>query len=288
MKMNKKFRKGFLFLLLGLSVWFLFHAASGSRELTVYFLDVGQGDAAFIVFPCGGNMLVDAGDSRQGNTDIAAFLRSIGIRKIDAVVLSHAHLDHAGGLADILSRFPVGVFIEPGHPHTTDIYINLLEQIMEKDIDYVNASRGDSLEGFGDAEISFLSPPEVFYGGESLLNNNSLVMLIAYKDVRFLFTGDIESCAESDLVRLYGERLSSHVLKVPHHGSGSSSTSDFVQAVSPVIAVVSAGAGNRFGHPHSSVIRRYEEAGAEVFRTDADGAVIVRTDGRGIRVGPGR
>lgn len=280
-----RFRKFLLFALLGASVWFLLHAVSQGRILTVYFLDVGQGDAAFIIFPCGRNMLVDAGDARQNNTDIPNFLRTLGVRGIDAVVLSHAHADHAGGLKRILREFPAGVFIEPGHEHTTDVYLNLLEFVLQEGIPYQRASRGDSVEGFKNVEINFLGPPDNFYGGESVLNNNSAVMLVTYGQSAFLFTGDIERRAENDIVRIYGNSIASDVLKVPHHGSASSSTPDFISAVNPDIAVISSGRDNPFGHPHPSVIERLESSGARVLRTDADGTIRVRTDGRWIRAG---
>ncbi len=286
--MRNRLRKYLLFALLGLSAWFLFFAVTGSRVLTVYFLDVGQGDAALIRFPCGKNMLIDAGEARQSNTDLVNFLRGAGVRRIDAVVLTHAHSDHAGGLPKILERFPVGVFIEPGHPHTTDLYINLLELVTEKGIPYKNVSRGDALGGFGEVEISFLNPPGVFYSGESALNNNSIVMLLRYKEVTFLFTGDIERQAESELVRIYEGYMSARVLKVPHHGSGTSSSPGFVEAVSPAAAVISAGRDNMFGHPHSSVVERYKAAGTDVLRTDVDGTVEISTDGSRLRVRTGR
>ncbi len=282
--MSPEFRKGLLFVLLGASILFLLSVASGGRELTVYFLDVGQGDAAYIEFPCGGNMLIDGGEIRQGNTDIPRFLRGKNVRRIDAVVLSHAHSDHAGGLLEVLEEFRAGILIEPGYPHTTEVYLSLLELAEEKDIPYAAVSRGDSLHGYGDAEISCLNPSQVFHENESPVNNNSVVMSLEYGDISFLFTGDIEKDAENELVSIYGDSLESDVLKVPHHGSGGSSTSGFLESVKPVVAVISAGAGNPFGHPHDRVVESYRSLGTEVYRTDTGGAVIVSTDGENLRV----
>ncbi len=282
--MQNKYRKYFFFVLLGFSVWFFIRAAAGGGELKAYFLDVGQGDSIFIVFPCGKNMLIDGGDPRQINTDLTGFLRRRGVRRIDAAVLTHAHADHAGGLLEVLEKFPAGMFIEPGYNHTTDLYLNLLELALRKDIAYQNVSRGDTLKGFGGVEITFFNPPRDFYADESPLNNNSIVIHMRYGDVKFLFTGDIERRAEADLVRIYGKSLSSHILKAPHHGSGSSSTPAFLKAVTPAVAVISAGEGNSFGHPHPSVVSRYLSAGAELYRTDIDGTVVVKTDGKKITV----
>lgn len=286
--MRSRPRKYCLLALLGAAAWFLFQSVAGSGILTVYFLDVGQGDAVFISFPCGRNMLVDGGDRRQTNTDIVHFLRRRGVRKIDAVVLSHAHADHAGGLTRVLRNFPAGIFLEPGHEHTTEVYLSLLEFILQQEIPYRKISRGDSLEGFKNVEVDFLNPPGDFYPGGSALNNNSAVMLVTYGNVAFLFTGDIETMAEADLAAVYGKALSSDVLKVPHHGSASSSTPDFISAVSPDIAVISSGADNPFGHPHQSVVERLESSGARVFRTDTDGTVEIRTNGRWVRARTGR
>jgi competence protein ComEC len=283
--MRSKAGKYLLTAVLALSVVFLIWSYAGNRELTVYFLDVGQGDSAFIRFPSGKSILIDGGESEGRDSAVMSFLRKKGVRKIDAVILSHAHSDHAGGLLRVLEDIPVGIFIEPGAAHTSDIYINLLDLAAAKNIPYLNVSRGDVLKGFGEAEIIFLNPPESFYRDESPLNNNSIVMRLEYGVVSFLFTGDIEKKAEEELVAVYGDSLASVVLKAPHHGSGSSNTAGFISAVGPAVAVISAGIGNDFGHPHRSVLKRYGDAGIKILRTDENGTVVIKTDGKRLSVG---
>ena len=254
------------------------------KYLRAYFLDVGQGDAAFIIFPCGRNMLVDGGDLRQDRTDIVRFLQKLRVRRIDTVVLSHPHSDHLGGLLRVLEHFPVSLVIDSGYPHTTDIYINFLEMVDRKDIPYQTAVRGNVLEGYRDVFIDFLNPPRTLYEGGSAVNNNSVAFIIRYKRTRFLFTGDIENEAEGELVRVFGDNLRSDVLKVPHHGSRTSSTAEFLKAASPAVAVIQVGENNRYGHPHLTVFERYESIGTRIFRTDTDGTVMVSTDGKKITV----
>ncbi len=250
------------------------------NTLKVIFFDVGQGDAILILFPCGGNMLIDGGEKAQGERVILPYLKKKGIRKIDTVVLTHAHSDHVGGLIPILKTFPVGFVVESGFPHTTDLYMEFLELIDEKNIPYKMVHRGQELTGFSGVRIEFLNPPHPFLEGRgSDINNNSIVIKLSYGRVQFLFCADIEKEAERELLNC-GSKLRSLIMKVPHHGSKTSSSWEFVKRVNPEAAIISVGRRNRFGHPDSMTLMKYRRIGSEIYRTDINGAIIISTDGR--------
>ncbi len=252
--------------------------------LKVIFFDVGQGDAILIQFPCGGNMLIDGGEQIQGERVILPYLRKEGIRKIDTLVLTHPHADHVGGLIPVLKTLPVGLIVESGFPHTTDLYMEFLEVIYEKKIPYKTVHRGEELTGFSGVRIEFLNPPDPFLeAGGADINNNSVVIKLSYGRVQFLFCADIEKEAERELLN-YGGRLQSHVIKVPHHGSKSSSSWEFIKEVSPEVAIISVGRRNRFGHPDSMTLNKYKRVDSRIYRTDINGAIIISTDGKSYRI----
>jgi competence protein ComEC len=247
--------------------------------LKVTILDVGQGDSIFIQFPDRKNMLIDGGSGRYDT--LPSYLWDKRIRKIDYLISTHPHTDHLGGLIGVLSNFKVGEVMESGQEHTSATYKEFLEIMEEKKIPYRIARASQSLEGGRDIRIDILHPREelIRYGG-SQLNNNSIVIKLTYGKTSFLFTADIEKEAEDLLIRKYGTRLHSTILKVPHQGSKTSSTLKFLKKVSPECAVISVGAHNPFGHPHSEVLKRYRNLRIKVYRTDKNGAVTITTDGK--------
>ena len=253
--------------------------------LKVIFFDVGQGDSALILFPRGGNILIDGGERGQGKRVILPYLRKKGIRKLNTVVLTHAHSDHVGGLIEILRNLRVGLVIDSGYPHTTDIYMEFLELVEEKNIPYRMVHRGQELTGYTGAEIEFLNPPRPFYEGRgSDINNSSVVVKLTYGEVQFLFCADIEEEIERALLNYYGSKLESSVLKVPHHGSKTSSSLEFIMEVNPDTAVISVGRNNRFGHPDSANLMKYKRADIRIYRTDINGAITISTDGKSVWV----
>ena len=259
-----------------------------SPVLEVTFLDVGEGDSIFIRFPHQGNMLIDGGsvwrDYNAGERVIAPFLRKKGVRKIDLVVLSHPHLDHVGGLVYVIKNFKVGLILESGQTHHSYTYQKFLKTVKKKNIPCKIGRRGQKIKGYKEAEIHILHPRgPLIKDTNSDLNNNSLVIKVTYKKVSFLFSGDIEEEAESDLLKL-GKVLRSTVLKVPHQGSRTSSTEKFLRAVKPEVAVISVNKNNRFHHPHSLALKRLEKFGIKVYRTDRDGAVIMTTAGERVNI----
>lgn len=255
---------------------------------TITFLDVGQGDSAVVKLPDSPAhffkwrakkvMLIDGGSEvyDTGRRVIAPYLYSQGIRRVDYMVLSHPHSDHYGGFIYLIEHFKVGEVWWNGRktPEVEEFF----KKIAEKGIPLRTLKRGDMFES-KDYKIYVLHPYDEFYahsprGETSNQNNDSLVLKIEWMDAKALFTGDIEMEAEEDLIYL-SKWLRSDIIKVPHQGGRSSSTEGFLRAVSPQIAVISAGRGNPFNHPHRETLDRYRRLGAMVFRTDIDGAVMV-------------
>ncbi len=229
-------------------------------------------------------MLIDGGEQIHGERVILPYLRKKGIRRIDTVISTHPHADHVGGLVAILKTLPVGLIVESGFPHTTDLYMEFLEVIYEKKIPYKAVHRGEELTGFSGVRIEFLNPPDPFLeAGGADINNNSVVIKLSYGRVQFLFCADIEKEAERELLN-YGGTLESHVIKVPHHGSKSSSSWEFIKEVNPEVAIISVGRRNRFGHPDSITLNKYKRVDSRIYRTDISGAITISTDGKSYKI----
>lgn len=228
-------------------------------------------------------MLVDGG-GRLGelNTDpiglkvISPFLRRLAVNRLDVVVLSHPHEDHLHGLIPILRDFRVGLVLDPGIPHGSEGYKAFLSLIEKRRIPYKIAACGQSIN-FGDGvRVQILNPPaEKFSGTDDDANDNSVVLRITYGKSSLLLAGDTGVEAEMDIVHS-GMPMKSDVLKVAHHGSRFSTTDIWLNAVQPRIAVISVGRDNPFGHPSREVLERLARHGVKVYRTDKNGAVMVR------------
>jgi competence protein ComEC len=259
-------------------------ARAWSQTVTATFLDVGQGDACVVELPHGRVMVVDGGGSFDPRFDpgrqvIAPFLWRRGIRRIDLVVLSHPHPDHANGLATLVDEFAVGEVWTNGQETKQPGTVALLAAAARRQVP-LGAPRAIELGG---ASIEPLWP----YDETGALapdaarseNDNSLVIRLGWRGRSLLFAGDIEADGESALV---ARALAvADVVKVPHHGSKTSSTAAFVAATHPAVAVISVGERNRWGFPNPGVTARWRGAGARVMRTDRDGGVTVTVDKRG-------
>lgn len=255
-------------------------------HLRVIFFDVGQGDAALVRFPGGRHMLIDGGrrvlEYDAGARVIAPYLRREGIRRLDAVVLSHADADHVGGLPHILRSFEVQEVWDNGQGRESRTYAEYLHVIDSLKIARRRVQAGDLLVEFNPAKVFAMHPTAEYLRTNPDLNDASLVLKISYGDVDLLFPGDVERAGEKQLVR-YAGLLESEILKVPHHGSRTSSTSPLLEPVQPRLAVLSVGEHNKFGHPHADALRRLQSATGQILRTDRQAAVILQTDGREIK-----
>jgi competence protein ComEC len=255
-------------------------------ELTA--IDVGQGDSLLVVFPGGQCMVVDGGGLLQfgsrrrarsldiGEDVVSPYLWSRGIRNIDILVATHAHADHSGGIGALLENFKPRELWTGAYP-----LAGVVERAARLHVP-VRELRASPAFDYGGARIEILSPP-ADYAAAQPGNNDSLAMRITYGARSILLTGDMESPREARL--LADERaIRADVLKVGHHGSKTSTTQDFLDAVHPSVAVISAGFENSFGHPHRDVIGRLADRHSEVLRTDLEGLITVRSDGRRITV----
>lgn len=255
--------------------------ASGG-EMAVHFIDVGQGDCALIV---AGNtrVLIDSG-LRDYSSRVIRYISALGFRRIDYVIATHPHDDHIGGMADILNEFSIGRIIMPEVPEsmvTTATYLeDMLNVIEQKDIRADYSRTGEVITLGNGAELTILSPVHSDY---SSLNNFSITCRLSYGSQSFLFTGDIERAAESDIINS-GAYIRSTVLKVPHHGSSTSSTPAFLEAVHPEYAVISIEKDNQYGHPHQEVVNRINELNCEMLDTSVSGSIVFLTDGESLEI----
>lgn len=262
-----------------------------STDLKITAIDVGQGSSTLVEFPRGMTMLIDGGGFHDsffdmGKSVIAPFLYYKRIRKIDIVVLTHPHPDHLQGLIYILNNFDVGEVWSTGLKADDDLYRIWENTIARRKIKVRHFSSQIEPVLISDARLEFLwpssLPPDADYDET---NDASLVLQIHLGDKRFLITGDISSSVESRLIETC-RTLKSNVLFVPHHGSVHSSSTAFIQAVSPQYAIVSAGRNNVFRHPHQEVLKRYAASGIKIFRTDQQGAIAMKTDGKAFEISP--
>ena len=263
-----------------------------AHQLEMTTIDVGQGDSVLLVTPAGKTILVDAGGFPQfkgrpkprldiGEDVVSPYLWSRSIRHLDVVVLTHAHEDHSGGIVSILENFrPKELWV--GAMPDVPAWQVVRDKANALGITILRKNAGEHLN-WGDALIQFLAPNADYEPGATVKNNDSLAFQIAFGERKFLLTGDIEKQVEARL-SVDGVLQQVDVLKVPHHGSKTSSTPYFLEQTDPTIAMVSAGLENRFHHPHPDVVERFQRMGTAMLRTDQLGLVSVFTDGKRLRV----
>lgn len=241
-------------------------------EMSVHFIDVGQGDSILIQSPEGKSMLIDGG-KKDADNKVLTYLQNLGIDKLDYIVATHPDSDHIGGLISVLTSVSVKNFVDSGKVHTSQTYEQMLQLILNKELNYIVPSKGDTIPLDSNLEITVLND-----GIDSTDNNEaSLVLKVQYLGISFLLTGDAGVGVEQSLLNEFN--LESTILKAGHHGSDTSSSQAFIQSVKPKVAILSYGVDNSYGHPSLDVVNRLKAAGSQVFSTAEVGDIIVKTNG---------
>lgn len=245
--------------------------------LVVNFIDVGQGDSIFIT-QGESTMLIDAGENDCG-TKVQSYIQSNNIKKLDYVIGTHPDSDHIGGLDVIIYKFDCQNILMPECSKDTKTYEEVIASADEKGYKINHPKAGDTF-ALGEAEVTVLSPGAGADYGDNY-NDYSIAVKITYKDTSFLFTGDCEEAAEQDMLNA-GYDLSADVMKAGHHGSDTSNTQEFLEAVKPETIVISCGEDNEYGHPRAEVLNNLRSLGINVFRTDEQGSIVAVSDGTDI------
>lgn len=251
-------------------------------------LEAGEksGDAILLTAPDGRQLLVDAGIPSAG-PQIEERLNKLGIHKLDAVLSTHPHIDHIGGLTTLLLTKPVGAYYHNGIPHDTETYRMVQKLLEDKRIPQTKLLEGDRLSWASDVTVEVLNPPvgttpgSFEKWGTEELNNHSLVLLITHGSNRILLTGDLYKNQEYALVEKYGDRLQAKLLHAPHHGDMTSSSGPFIRSVRPEIVMISANVLQSL-----DILKRYEKENATVYSTGLNGNVLFVSDGEKVTVYP--
>lgn len=244
-------------------------------KMKVHYIDVGQADATLIEYNQGDEafaILIDTGD--WNSAEVVDYLQAHNIKDIDIVAVTHPHADHIGQLDKIIQTFDVSEVWMNGETVNSQVFTSALAAIEDNNVDYYEPEVGDVFD-IGPLEVAVVHPKSL--SGDT--NNNSIAIHLQYGDVSFLFTGDGEEEAESEMLTS-GANLQADILQVGHHGSKTSTSNRFLKAVQPDVAIYSAGVDNQYGHPHIETINRLEKSGILVYGTDIHGTIIVETDGK--------
>ncbi|MBI4302704.1 MAG: MBL fold metallo-hydrolase [Chloroflexi bacterium] len=243
------------------------------ERLAVYFIDVGQGDA--ILLDHGEHEVLIDGGEKQTETKLVAFLKKHVDGPLEAMVATHPHADHIGGLSSVLKNFQVKDIWLNGDKATSKTYNDFMVAVNEEKAQVHQAQRGGTIT-VDALSFQILNPPSKLFNDT---NNNSIVLRLAYGTTTILFTGDAEKEAEASMLGA-GLDVRASILKVGHHGSRSSSSPAFLQAVQPSVAIYMAGVDNSYGHPHPETIAALQKVGAQIYGTDAKGTVTILADGQ--------
>ena len=262
------------------------------KNLKIYFIDIGQGDGTLIITPNNKKILIDGGGSESSEFDVGKstllpYLLARKVKKLDYVIISHFDQDHCGALLYIIQELKVGKVIIGRQYEISENYNKFKEIVKEKNIKVQVVEAGDKIKIEKNIDLDILWPSSNSMISENAINNNSLVCKLNYKKFSILFTGDIEKVAEDKIVSKYMSNkncLNSTVLKVAHHGSKTSSTIDFLNAVNSKYALIGVGENNKFGHPADSTIKNLQEKNIKIYRTDKMGEISIKTNGIKLKI----
>ncbi len=249
-------------------------APISGNGLTIHFIDVGQADCALL--ECDGEyMIVDGGNVEDGQM-VVSYLDQQGVETLSAVVCSHAHEDHVGGLPAVLAVYRVESVYAPVTEYSSKVFGNFVSYTEKQGLSVTVPAPGDQFS-LGSATVTVLGPVQDY----EETNDTSIILKVTYGESDFLFTGDMETAAETDMLDYWDDRIdwNVEVLKVGHHGSDTSTGYRFVYETNPTYGVISVGEGNSYEHPHEEPLSRLRDAGAVLLRTDHLGHIIARTDG---------
>jgi len=250
-----------------------------NQLLEVHFIDVGQADSILVLTPDNKAMLIDAGNNGDGNT-VVSYLKAKNISTIDVLVGTHPHEDHIGGLDTVIKAFDVKSVYMPKVSSNTKTFEDVLTAINDKGLKVKTAKAGTSISLGSGIKTEIIAPNNDKYED---LNNYSAVIKLTYGSTAFLFMGDAEEKSEKEILNS-GFNVKADVLKVGHHGSETSTSKEFLNAVSPDYAIISAGKDNKYNHPHDTTLEKLNKAGVKVYRTDKLGTIIMTSDGENISV----
>ncbi|EHK2355860.1 ComEC/Rec2 family competence protein [Clostridium perfringens] len=246
-------------------------------ELMISYMDVGQGDAAYIKVN-GNDILIDAGP-RSNSKELLEQLKAKNIDDFELVIATHPHEDHIGGMVDVFKEYEVKAFYSPKITHTTKTYENLVKAVKDEGLKTKELKGGMVIDLGEGAKFEVFTPQKSEY---EELNDYSPIMKLSFGDTSYLFTGDAEKLAEEEALAKYKTSLDSDVIKFGHHGSSSSSSNAFIEAVSPKYGIISCAKDNKYGHPHSETLDIIKKYNIKTFRTDTDGEIILTSDGKSI------
>lgn len=246
-------------------------------ELMISYMDVGQGDAAYIKVN-GNDILIDAGP-RSNSKELLEQLKAKNIDDFELVIATHPHEDHIGGMVDVFKEYEVKAFYSPKITHTTKTYENLVKAVKDEGLKTKELKGGMVIDLGEGAKFEVFTPQKSEY---EELNDYSPIMKLSFGDTSYLFTGDAEKLAEEEALAKYKNSLDSDVIKFGHHGSSSSSSNAFIEAVSPKYGIISCAKDNKYGHPHRETLDIIKKYNIKTFRTDTDGEIILTSDGKSI------
>jgi competence protein ComEC len=243
-----------------------------AKRMDVHFINVGQGDSIYIKTPNNKNVLIDAGPPKSGKK-VVQYLKERGVKKIHLVIATHPDRDHIGGLPVVLKSFEVEHILDSGKLHVTRAYASYMNEVRRQEIPMTIAKVGKHISLDPLLDFRILNA----YGKRKNNNQSSIALKLSYNDVDFLFLGDIEDKQESKIARNYDVRA--EIIKIAHHGSKTSSSSEFLEEVDPNVAIISYSKFNRFGHPVNRVIKKLLKLNTHIYSTAAFGDLVIYTEG---------